>query len=258
MTIPAELIAVAEALAELSGAILRDRFRTVFRVDAKSDRSPVTEIDRLVEQTLREHLARVRPQDGVIGEEFGRDRADSEWVWVIDPIDGTKPFMTGRATFTTMIGLAHGGRPVFGLVDQPIVRDRWQGGPGLGLTMNGRAARTSGCTRLADAVLSTSSFEELSEERWARLRRVGLAARSVVLGGEGYTQALLAAGYLDAVIEGGMGVHDYVALSPLIEAGGGRMTGPKGEALGLETPGLTLAAATPALHAELVQAFGEG
>ena len=152
-----KLVASAEAAADLAGAVIRPLFRSALLVEAKGDTSPVTEADRGAERTLRDHIARHHPDHGVIGEEYGPDRADAEWVWVLDPIDGTRAFVTGRPLFGTLIALLHHGRPVLGLIDQPATGERWIGVEGRRTTFRGPFGGTVGCRPFASRSLAAAS-----------------------------------------------------------------------------------------------------
>ena len=138
-------IRLATRLADLAGEAIRPFFRSRFEMEAKADASPVTQADRAAEAAIRAVLARERPEDGIIGEEYGSEREDAARLWVIDPIDGTRSFIAGRPIFGTLIALIEEGRPVLGLIDQPIVGDRWLGVADRPTLFNGAAARTSGC-----------------------------------------------------------------------------------------------------------------
>lgn len=142
---PAPMVALAQRLADSSGSVVRRYFRTPVAIDDKADASPVTIADREAEHVIRTIIESQRPDDGIYGEEHGTKNLDAEWVWVIDPIDGTKSFITGRPIFGTLIALLHRGRPVLGIIDQPIVGDRWIGVEGRPTTHNGQPVRVRPC-----------------------------------------------------------------------------------------------------------------
>lgn len=243
------LIALALRLADAAGIVARRHYRTPVAVDAKGDASPVTVADREVEAAIREILAAERPADGILGEEHGEHGLDAEWVWAIDPIDGTKSFIVGRPLFTTLIGLLHRGVPVLGVIDQPIVGDRWVGAPGRRSTLNGTPIRSRPCPSLADATFAaTAAFgpgaapPDLTE---ALVR----GTRYAVWGGDAYIYGLLAAGYIDLVVESGLKPYDWAALAPVIEGAGGRITDWMGAPLRLGTSGDVAAAGDARTHA---------
>ena len=152
---PADL-ALAQRLADAAGAAIRPFFRKRFAMEAKADHSPVTEADRAAEAAMRAILAAERPDDGVIGEEYGSDRPDAERVWVLDPIDGTRSFVAGRPIFGTLVALVEAKTPVLGIIDQPIAGERWIGAAGAATTLNGAAVTTRACAALAGAHLATT------------------------------------------------------------------------------------------------------
>jgi histidinol phosphatase-like enzyme (inositol monophosphatase family) len=235
-------IALAHSLADTAGAAIRPFFRARFRLEAKNDASPVTEADRAAEAAIRALIERHRPNDGIIGEEYGEDRPDAERVWVLDPIDGTRAFIGGRPIFGTLIALMVGGWPVLGLVDQPIAGERWIGATGRATLFNGEPARTRPCADLSRALFATTApwlcggFEAL--------RR---ATGDTLLGGDCYNYALLASGHTDLVVEEGLKLHDWAALLPVVEGAGGRMTDWEGRALHKGSGGRVVAVGDPAL-----------
>src|SRR5262249_51487674 len=154
---PAEFVALAERLADASGKIIRHYFRSGVEVIAKADASPVTIADREAEQALRRMAALAYPMHGLIGEEFPAERPDAEHVWVFDPIDGTKSFITGRPLFGTLIALLHLGRPILGIIDHPALGERWIGAAGRPTSFQGKAARVRPCAEIGKAVLAASS-----------------------------------------------------------------------------------------------------
>jgi histidinol phosphatase-like enzyme (inositol monophosphatase family) len=245
-------IDLAHALADAAGAAIRPFFRAPFVQEQKADQSPVTEADRAAEAAIRAILERERPEDGIIGEEYGADRADAERVWVLDPIDGTRAFIAGRPIFGTLIALMVGGRPVVGVIDQPIGRERWVGGP-EGTSFNGAPVRTRGCRDLAAASLATTSphlFDGPDEAAFFGVARAvsgGTLRQNLIYGGDCYNYGLLASGSLDLVVESGLQLHDWAALVPVVEGAGGRMTDWAGAPLRQGSDGRVIAAGDPAL-----------
>ena len=241
--------ALAERLADAAGAILRSHFRSRPTVEFKPDSSPVTAADCEAEVAMREILAAEVPDHGIIGEEYGADRPDAEFVWVLDPVDGTQAFIAGAPTFTTLIALLHRERPVLGVIDQPILRERWRGRDGMLTTFNGVAVHTGASAELPHAVLSATTpemFHAADAEAFARLRE---AVRFTRFGLDGYAYALLASGYIDVVMEARLKPYDYCALAPVVAGAGGRITDWRGEPLGLRSDGRVLAAGDARTHA---------
>ena len=249
----ADLIDLAHRLADASGDVIRPYFRQPIAIDAKADASPVTIADREAEQAIRAVLADARPTDGIIGEEFGNENTDAEFVWVIDPIDGTKSFITGRPIFGTLIALMQNGAPLLGVIDQPIARERWIGLRDHGATLNGDPIRVRDCPSLADATIGTTApdlFEGAGIEFW---ERAAAGARHAVYGGDCYTYAQIAGGLVDAVIESGLQTYDFSALPPVIEEAGGVVTDWRGDPLTLSSDGTIVACGDARLHAELLE-----
>jgi len=173
MNCPAEFVALAERLADASGKIVRRYFRTSVEIITKADDSPVTIADRETETALRQMVKLAYPDHGLIGEEFPAERADAEYVWVFDPIDGTKSFITGRPLFGTLIALLHRGKPILGVIDHPAIGERWIGFAGRPTTFQGQPVKVRPCADLGLAVLSASSPHMFgSDEAEAAFHRV--------------------------------------------------------------------------------------
>lgn len=251
-------IALAEACADAAGPVLARYFRKSFAVDTKADSTPVTIADRDAEIAMRALIEDAAPGHGILGEELARTNPDAEFTWVLDPIDGTKSFISGKPTFGTLVALAQDGRPVIGVIDQPILHERWIGAAGKATTFNGAPARVRPCARLADAILYTTSpylFPKADEAGFHRLReRVGHA----LFGGDCYSYGLLASGHADIVVESGLKPYDYAALVPVIEGAGGVITDWNGEPLTLASDGRVLACGDPAIHRQALTILNSG
>lgn len=255
---PREFVELAERLADAAGDIVRRCFRKPLNIADKPDQSPVTEADREAETRMREMIAREFPAHGIVGEEHGGDRADAENVWVLDPIDGTKAFISGVPVFGSLIALLHNGTPVLGVIDQPISRERWLGADGHPTRLNGSPARVAPRGGLASAALwSTSPHmfdgDPAGSAAVARLRE---AVKFVHYGGECYQYGMLASGFIDIVVEDDMRSYDYCALVPVVQGAGGVITDWRGGALGMHSDGRVLAAASAELHAEAMRILG--
>jgi len=255
-------IALALRLADAAGAAIRPHFRTALEATRKGDASPVTVADRAAEEAMRRILTAEVPRDGIAGEEFGVTAGSTGRQWVLDPIDGTTGFLAGRPLFGTLIALTVDGWPVLGVIDQPILRERWVGATGRPTTLNGVAVRTRACRELADAALATTGPHYFDDHDGGHF--MALAARTdhkrMVMGGDCYNYAMLASGHLDMVCEAGLKLHDWAALVPVIEGAGGLVCDWAGEPLG---PGATgpdgtwhvLALGDPARLEEAVKAL---
>ncbi|KQT85281.1 histidinol-phosphatase [Aurantimonas sp. Leaf443] len=242
----ADLSAFAETLADMARTLARQHFRKTFAFERKADESPVTAADKAIESALRTAIEERYPEHGIFGEETGRTGSQDR-VWVLDPIDGTKSFITGMPLFGTLIAFVEGGATRLGAIEMPALGERWIAVEGR-TTMNGAPARTSGCTQLADARVFTTSPDYFVGEDWPRFDRVSRLAAMRRYGADCYQYALLASGFCDLVIETGLQPYDYMALGPVIEGAGGVMTDWEGRALSLDCDGRVIAAATPALH----------
>ena len=244
------LIGIANDLADAAEAVIRPHFRTPIDVISKADDSPVTVADRGAEKAMRDILEARLPDHGILGEEYGTVRLGAETVWVLDPIDGTKAFLTGVTQFGTLIAAARDGVPVLGVINQPILRERWIGVEGGGPALfNGDPISTRDCGGLGDAVLMITHPGMLKTERdRARYGRLADAVSFTRYGGDCYAYAMLAMGFSDIVIEADLAPYDFAALVPVVEAAGGVMTDWDGNRLTLASDGHVIAAATPALH----------
>ena len=248
-------IALAQRLADAAAGEIRPRFRQVIATERKADISPVTEADRAAERAMRDLLAAERPQDGIAGEEYGVTAGASGLTWVIDPIDGTKAFMTGRPTFVTLIALMDGGEPVLGIIDQPITGERWIGAAGRPTLFNGQPVRTRACRRIEDATFSTTDPNLFPGDDLDVYRVVSGACGMRTYGGDGYAYGLLASGWIDIVLESGLKLHDFAALAPVIAGAGGIITDWAGRPLHAGSDGRILAAGDADLHASLLRSM---
>ena len=248
------LVAAAIAAADVAGAVIRPFFRANIAASQKADRSPVTIADRTAEQAMRAVLSERFPEHGILGEEFGLDRPEAALRWVLDPIDGTRAFISGRPTFGTLIALFRDDRPIVGIIDQPVTGERWIGATGRLTSFRGPYGGIAGCRAcpsLSEAELSATSPEMFGAElpRWERLRR---AVRRNYWGGDCYAHGLLALGQIDVIAETTMKLWDWAALVPVVEGAGGRVTDWSGHALRPGGDGRVLSVGDPALLPQIV------
>ena len=260
----AEYAAFAVRLADAARKETLPRFRNAVGVNDKEGPQfdPVTDADREAERAQRALIAEAYPAHGIVGEEFGALHSDGPWRWVLDPVDGTRAFVCGAATWTTLIALEYEGRPVLGLIDQPFTDERWIAYGGEAQHLRGtaeRACRTSGVTALSEARVSTTdprpAVAYFSDAEAAAFERTAKAARVARFSFDAYAYGLLAIGELDLVIETGLQHHDYAALAPVVEAAGGVVTNWRGAALGVDGRGEVVAAASAELHAAALEAL---
>jgi len=237
------LIAAAEAAADAAGSVIRPHFRARLAVERKSDASPVTMADRAAERAMRSVLAERFPDHGILGEEFGLERPQARLRWVLDPIDGTRAFITGRPLFGTLIGLLDGEMPVLGLIDQPVTGERWVGAAGR-TTFRGPFGGSVGCrpcAALAEAELACTSPRMFAPSEQPRFERLAAAAGRVSFGGDCYAYGLLALGQIDVIAEADLKIWDWAALAPVIEGAGGSLTDWQGHPLRPDGDGRALA-----------------
>lgn len=248
-------LALANRLADAAGAAIRPFFRAGYTHEAKADASPVTDADRTAEAAMRRLLEAEAPRDGIIGEEYGAERAGAARQWVLDPIDGTVSFMAGRPIFGTLIALVQDGWPLIGIIDQPISGERWVGAAGRPTLFKGEPAVTRNCRSLADATLATTGpqyFADHDAEHFMALA-AQTAHKHMVFGGDCYNYGLLASGHVDLVVEAGLKLHDFAALVPVVEGAGGTMCDWHGEPLHTESDGHVIALGDPARLEDVIE-----
>jgi myo-inositol-1(or 4)-monophosphatase len=248
-----EFGAFIDELATVSGEAIRPFFRTTLSVEDKSHGGPydpVTAADRAAELAMRTLIRRQFPSHGIVGEEFGPEGAEAEYVWVLDPIDGTKSFISGMPAWGTLIALTRGGQPIFGMVHQPFIGERFTGDR-LAARYRGpagdRILMTRPCGTLAEAVLYTTSPRLMAEDDRAIFARIEEAVRLSRYGGDCYSYCMLAAGHVDLVIETELKPHDVAALIPIILGAGGIITTWAGKPA--EAGGRIVAAGDRRIHA---------
>ncbi|MGH6870230.1 MAG: histidinol-phosphatase [Rhizomicrobium sp.] len=260
MAIDSETLAFAHRLADAAGAVIRPYFRKRIEVIDKGGKGtrpifdPVTEADRGAEDAMRALIRAERPRDGILGEERGHEPGTSGRTWILDPIDGTRPFITGRHTWGTLIALAEGDRPVLGIIDQPVLHERFIGHDGKSVYRgpDGREPmQTRACAALSAAVVSTTHpWSYFSRGQRAAFERVCELSRMSYFGGDCYGYALLAMGFIDVVIESRLAPWDVAALIPVIEGAGGMVTDWTGAPF--VNGACVLAAGDARVHAEAV------
>jgi inositol-phosphate phosphatase/L-galactose 1-phosphate phosphatase/histidinol-phosphatase len=239
-------------LADSSGDIIREYFRRPFAIDTKSDNSPVTEVDQRVEQVLRKAIMHTFPAHGIIGEEYPIHNLGAEYCWVIDPIDGTKAFMSGLPMFGTMVALVKEGIPILGMIDQPITGERWIAFDGK-ITLNGNTLKTRACSKLEIATISTTSPDYFNEITSVIFECIKSQCKTTLYGGDCYAYGQLAAGHIDIVMESGLKPHDFLALVPIVENAGGSMTDWQGNALTANSDGTVLALGDKVLLPQILE-----
>ncbi|MCX8502325.1 MAG: histidinol-phosphatase [Alphaproteobacteria bacterium] len=246
------LVQVAQGLAAAARCEILRHYRSDLVIEDKSDATPVTIADRQAEAAMRQIIGQTLPSHGVMGEEYGNDRTDAEFVWVLDPIDGTKSFMTGKPLFGTLIALCHQGHPILGVIDMPALGETWMGGVGLPASLNQRPVRVRGCSDLGQAVVYTTTpdmFVGAAELAFARLKS---QVKLVLYGADCYGYALVAAGWSDAVVEARLKPYDYLACAAVVEAAGGFAADWLGQELSLHSADQVVMSGSRAIGMEMI------
>src|SRR5260370_21650425 len=241
-------LSLAFSLRAAAGAAIRPYFRKPLAVDEKPDLTPVTVADRAAEKAMRELIEARFPDHGIIGEEFGRVREEAELVWVLDPIDGTKSFISGVPLVGTLIALAHAGRPILGIIDHPISVERCVGATGRATTLNGAAIISRACPGLAAATLFATTPDMFGASDAAAFARVSAAVKLTRFGADCYAYGLPAAGFIDLVLEASLKPYDFCAMVPIVEGAGGMATDWRGRSLDLASDGHILVAGDGDVH----------
>jgi myo-inositol-1(or 4)-monophosphatase len=225
-----DFAAFVDELALVSGETIRPFFRSALSIENKSlagGFDPVTAADRAAEAAMRALIKKTFPAHGIVGEEFPPEGPDAEYVWILDPIDGTKSFICGMPAWGTLIALTRRGEPIYGMMHQPFTREHFSG-DGSGARYRGpagdRILQTRPCAALTDAIMLTTSPLLMREADRQCFERVEQAVRLSRYGGDCYAYCVLAAGHVDLIIETELKPHDVLALIPIIEGAGGIMT----------------------------------
>ena len=262
MLAPDRLAALDDFLIELnraSAAAIAPLFRADHGLEDKGHPGwfdPVTAADKGAEAAIRKLIAERYPEHGIIGEEYGEERPDAEFVWVLDPVDGTRAFIAGLPVWTTLIGLRHEGRPVLGSIGQPYIGELFIGHAGGSRLLSrgeSRPLRVRACPKLTDAIIATTDpegcFKGAELGAWTQVRA---AARLARLGCDAYAYAMVALGRLDMVIEAGLKCWDIESAIPLIEGAGGLVTDWRGQPVGRDGGQVVIAGDRACLDEALV------
>jgi inositol-phosphate phosphatase / L-galactose 1-phosphate phosphatase / histidinol-phosphatase len=251
-----QCLELALRLADAAGEAIRPYFRQPLAVDDKADLTPVTIADRAAEQAMRSLIESRFPDHGIIGEEFGQVREDAEFVWTLDPIDGTKSFISGVPLFGTLIALTRANRPILGIIDQPISRERWVGVAGRPTTLNRAVIHCRACAQLAAATLFATTPDMFKEGDAAAFARVSGVVKLTRFGADCYAYGLLATGFIDLVLEASLKPYDFCAMVPIVEGAGGLATDWHGADLDLDSDGRILVAGDRRTHRAALELIG--
>ena len=239
----------AESLADEAAGMVEHQLAAPAQAMVKPDRTFVTELDLAIEKRLRAVIEATYPTHGILGEEFAAARPDADWIWVLDPIDGTAAFLAGMPVYGTLIALAYRGAPVVGVIHFPGTRERWVGARGQVTTRNGEACATRTGATLSDAIQSSSSpdFFDIREKRVLDAVNGRTAWR--IYGGAALSYGRLASGRIDIAVDTGLKIHDYAAFVPIVEGAGGVVSDWQGKPIHLDSGPRILAAGDARRHA---------
>lgn len=243
----------AQRMADAAREAIRPYFRAQPDIEHKDDDSPVTIADKNAEKAIRAIIEESFPEHGIIGEEFGSKNEDADYVWVIDPIDGTQSFVTGVPLYCTLIALLHKGTPILGLIDQPNLKERWMGRKDRKTTLNGTPVSCRSCASLPDATLMATALDMFNAKERVGFDRLQEATARARFSADAYGYALLATGCVDIVCESSMKFHDFAALIPIIDGAGGKITDWAGNTLTQSSAGRILACGDKELHTEVIK-----
>lgn len=251
MTNNAPFLDMAHKLADAPRPVLQSYYRKPLDIDEKGDASLVTDADRAIERTMRDLINAELPDHGILGEEYGPENLDAEYVWILDPIDGTKSFITGKPSFNTLIALCRNGKPVLGVIDQAILDERWIGVDGQPTTLNGKAVTVRECAHLKDATIFTTGPDLFVDPKAiAGYEAIFGVARQPIYGIDSYGYGLIAMGFGDVLVESNLQPYDFCAAVPVIEGAGGVITDWDGNALTIHSGDLVIASGDKRAHAE--------
>lgn len=250
-----DFISFAEKLVKKSEKIILEHHKKVITVKYKKDSSPVTKIDKLIEKIFRTEIKKKYPNHGIYGEEFKNSKINNEYIWVIDPIDGTKNFIHGHHSFGTLITLLHHGAPIFGIINSPLMKKTWKGIKGEGAFLNNKKIKkNSSQLNLKEMIISHSgmtAFKELKENKI--YNKLGKIIRYFILGGDCVQYGLLAEGKIPMVAECDLKPFDFLPLVNLIEETGGTITDWNGDHLSLKSGGNVVASISKKAHSEFIK-----
>jgi myo-inositol-1(or 4)-monophosphatase len=245
-------LALAEQLADVARRVVREHFRAPLAVERKIDDTPVTVADRDIENQMRRMIRAAFPGHAIRGEEFAAE-GSGEFTWVLDPIDGTKSFVSGYPLFGSLIALQQEDRAVLGVIESPVTGERWVGAEGSATLFNGKPASVRDCRSLGEAVLYTTTPETFDGRERSRFE--ALSARTALrrFGGDCYLYGLLASGYCDLVVEAKLKPHDFMAAIPIVNGAGGRISDWHGAPLSAASDGRMVLASTEALWQQALE-----
>lgn len=252
------LFEFANFLADEAAKISCKYFRQSLSIDSKENKTPVTIADREIELHLRELIKQHYPEHGIIGEEFANSAENAAFCWVLDPIDGTVAFSTGKPTFTTLVALLQNDLPILSIIDQAISNERFSALVGSPAQLNQQCLQTSKVNKLADVRLNaTTPYMFTTNDEKSKFELLRKQVRLTSFGGDAYAFGLLAAGHIDIIMEADLQYYDIAALIPIITASGGVISDWQGNPLSREFNGQCLACANIELQQQALQVINQ-
>ncbi|EPJ45901.1 MAG: hypothetical protein OFPII_25490 [Osedax symbiont Rs1] len=240
-------------MTDVSGELIRHLRHTNIVPQIKTDTSPVTSVDKEVESSIRDIIAKLHPDHGICGEEFADTATNSEFVWVIDPIDGTLAFLAGFPVFGTLIALLHNQKPILGVIDMPVTSQRWIGGIDRPTTCNNQPVRVRNCNDINQAMLSTSNPDFYDDQTLPALLALKDCSQLNIYGGSCMAYAQLASGKIDLAIDVQSDIHDFLPLVPVIKGAGGMITDWHGYELDKNSTDKFIASGDPRVHEQALK-----
>ncbi len=248
-----DLISFSNLLAEESAKITMSYFRKEIQIEDKSDNTPVTIADKKAELKIREIINKKFPNHGILAEEFEHQNKEADFLWVIDPIDGTKSFIAGHKDFGTLISLLFNKDPIIGIIDCPAHNERWVGIKNQNTKLNGKDTNTSDKKKIEDCYIMTSGLYFDDKEFKISFDKLRKKTKFCKFGGDCYMYGMLASGLVDIVIEDTLKIHDYMALIPVIKGAGGIVTDKFGKDISLNSDGSLVASCSQNIHNQVIQ-----
>ena len=244
---------IANECADVSEPIIRKYFRKKIKIINKSDNTPVTKADKQAEARIRNIIKKKTPECGFFGEETGKFNIDNEYVWVVDPLDGTKGYITGKPLFGTLIGLMKNNKPFLGVLNQPILKERWVGITNKETKYNNKKVKTRKCAKLKGSRMYATSPMMFTGKNQKIYKTVRAKISECLFGADCYAHGLMSLGFVDVLLEANLKPYDYIASAAIISGAGGVFTDWKGDDLNLKSDGRIVAAGDPKIHKQLLK-----
>ena len=247
-----EFISFANILADESAKVIMKYFRQTFVTENKDDNTPVTIADKNSELKIRELINNAYPSHGILAEEFDDTKLNSDYLWVIDPIDGTRSFIAGHKDFGTLIALLYNKKPILGIINCPAHNERWIGVENQITTLNGKNIKTSSKKSIEECYTITTGLYFEDETFRKGFKNILKKSKYYILGGDCYMYGMLSSGLVDIVVEDTLKTHDYMALVPVIQGAGGVITDKYNNPITLDSDGSVLATANSFIHKQAI------